>query len=144
MKSNRTKTGHPSVDIRFNCPRCGQHLSVEERGAGMLVNCPSCKGQIQIPLGTAPEAPNISVPATPMVFHVAREGAEIGQFSEEQFRHNIRVGKIKPGDHYWTEGMDDWRSVSEYPSLPSPSGPPPLPPVPQVPKKKQRTERFFL
>jgi transcription elongation factor Elf1 len=112
-----------SMDIRFNCPRCGQHLSVEKRGAGMLVNCPSCNGQIQIPLGTAPQAPNVSVPATPMVFYVAREGAEIGQFSEEEFRHNIRMGNIKPEDDYWTQGMDDWRSVSEYRSLPSPSGP---------------------
>jgi hypothetical protein len=111
----------------------------------MLVNCPSCKGQIQIPLGTAPPAPNVSVPSTPKVFYVARQGAEIGQFSVEEFRHNVRVGKIKPGDHYWTEGMDDWRLVSEYRSLPSPSGPPPLPPLAQAPKKKpQRTERFFL
>jgi hypothetical protein len=43
------------MDIRFNCPHCGQHLSVEERGAGMIVNCPSCKEQIEIPHGTAPE-----------------------------------------------------------------------------------------
>ncbi len=40
---------HPNADIRFNCPRCGQHLCVEERGAGMAVNCPSCNEQIEIP-----------------------------------------------------------------------------------------------
>jgi hypothetical protein len=38
-----------SADIRFNCPHCGQHLSVEAAGAGMTVNCPSCKEQIEIP-----------------------------------------------------------------------------------------------
>ena len=42
-----------STDIRFNCPVCGQHLSVEERGAGMTVNCPGCNGQIEIPHTTA-------------------------------------------------------------------------------------------
>jgi hypothetical protein len=52
------------MDIRFNCPRCGQHISVEERGAGMLVNCPDCKGEIEIPRGTAPQLPKVSVPAT--------------------------------------------------------------------------------
>ena len=26
-------------DLRFECPNCGQHLAVEERGAGMTVNC---------------------------------------------------------------------------------------------------------
>src|SRR5262249_27988094 len=37
------------MDIRFSCPRCDQSLSVEERGAGMLVNCPNCNEQIEIP-----------------------------------------------------------------------------------------------
>jgi hypothetical protein len=39
----------PSTDIRFNCPRCGQHLAVEQRGAGIAVGCPSCNEQIEIP-----------------------------------------------------------------------------------------------
>jgi DNA-directed RNA polymerase subunit RPC12/RpoP len=39
----------PSTDIRFNCPRCGQHLAVEQKGAGTAVNCPSCNEQIEIP-----------------------------------------------------------------------------------------------
>jgi transcription elongation factor Elf1 len=43
----------PNADIRFNCPVCGQQLSVEERGAGMKVNCPSCNEQIEIPHTTA-------------------------------------------------------------------------------------------
>jgi hypothetical protein len=76
-----------------------------------------------------------------MIFRVAREGAEIGQFSEEEFRDKIFTGNIKPGDHYWTEGMEDWHLVSDYRGLPSPSGPPTLPPLPRMPeKKKARTE----
>jgi hypothetical protein len=39
----------PTTDIRFNCPGCGQHLCVEEKGAGVTVNCPSCNEQIEIP-----------------------------------------------------------------------------------------------
>ena len=52
------------MDIRFDCPRCGQSLSVEEEGAGMAVNCPSCNEQIKIPRGTAqpPPAPRPSIP----------------------------------------------------------------------------------
>ena len=52
------------MDIRFNCPRCGQHLTVEKQGAGMLVNCPSCNEQIKIPPDTAPQA-NVSISTTP-------------------------------------------------------------------------------
>jgi hypothetical protein len=42
------------MDIQFNCPRCNQNPSVEASGAGMLVNCPSCKEQIEVPRSTAP------------------------------------------------------------------------------------------
>ena len=38
------------MDIRFNCPRCSQNLSVDESGAGMTVSCPNCKEQIEIPV----------------------------------------------------------------------------------------------
>ena len=47
----------PSADIRFSCPRCGQHLSVEHRGAGSAVNCPSCNEQIEIPHGNTRPPP---------------------------------------------------------------------------------------
>jgi len=41
------------MDIRFNCPHCGQHLCVEDKGAGMTVNCPGCNEHIEIPRATA-------------------------------------------------------------------------------------------
>ena len=53
------------MDIVFNCPRCGRHLSVEERGAGLLVNCPSCKEQIEVPRSTGSQPPQVPVSATP-------------------------------------------------------------------------------
>ncbi len=76
-----------------------------------------------------------------MIVHVARDGAEVGQFSEQEFRDKIFSGEIQPDNHYWTEGMDDWQLVSEYRSSPSLPGPPTLPPLPRVAeKKKRRTE----
>ena len=42
-----------SVDITFDCPRCGQRLAVEQRGAGISVSCPSCDEQIEIPRSSA-------------------------------------------------------------------------------------------
>jgi len=53
------------MDIVFDCPRCGQHLSVEERGAGILVNCPGCQEQIEIPRSTGSQPPKVPVRATP-------------------------------------------------------------------------------
>jgi membrane protein YdbS with pleckstrin-like domain/DNA-directed RNA polymerase subunit RPC12/RpoP len=45
------------MDMRFNCPRCGQHLSVDESGAGMTVSCPNCSEHIEIPRRKAPPPP---------------------------------------------------------------------------------------
>jgi hypothetical protein len=46
-----------AADIRFNCPHCDQHLSVERRGAGSAVNCPNCNEQIDIPQGSTRPPP---------------------------------------------------------------------------------------
>jgi cell division protein FtsB len=36
-------------DIVFVCPLCHKSLSVDEKGAGLVVDCPECKGKIRIP-----------------------------------------------------------------------------------------------
>src|SRR5439155_8067269 len=84
------------MDIRFNCPRCGQNLSVEEKGAGMMVNCPNCKGQIEIPRGTTPPpSPKLSVSAerqTPQSssrLEVSKPGQ--AELSERKASHTVTV-----------------------------------------------------
>jgi predicted Zn finger-like uncharacterized protein len=52
------------MDISFNCPHCDQRLAVDESGAGMTVNCPTCNERINIPRGTAPQPPPLSIPTT--------------------------------------------------------------------------------
>src|SRR5947207_14918988 len=48
-----------------------------------------------------------------MRFHVAREGAVMGEFEEQIFRNKVFSGEIGPNDFYWT-GFADWRPVSEF------------------------------
>src|SRR6266566_5182481 len=76
-----------------------------------------------------PSAPAFTTATANMIFHVGRDGTELGQFSEQQFREKIFAGEIRPYDHYWTQGMDDWQLVSEYHASPSSPGPPSLPPL---------------
>lgn len=40
-------------ELKFNCPRCGQHLSGDESYAGMEIVCPACGNQVIVP-GAAP------------------------------------------------------------------------------------------
>jgi DNA-directed RNA polymerase subunit RPC12/RpoP len=37
------------MDVKFNCPRCDQKLSVDEKQAGATVECPTCKYQVKVP-----------------------------------------------------------------------------------------------
>jgi GYF domain 2 len=49
-----------------------------------------------------------------MRFHVARDGAMLGEFEEQTFRNKVFSGEITPTDFYWRAGFDDWRPVSEF------------------------------
>ena len=56
----------------------------------------------------------ISYHAKLMIVHVARAGEVIGQFDEPTFQEKIFSGEIRPEDHYWVEGLADWKAVSQY------------------------------
>ena len=49
-----------------------------------------------------------------MRFHVAREGAVMGDFEEQIFRNKVFSGEIRPNDLYWIPGFHHWRPVSEF------------------------------
>ncbi len=49
-----------------------------------------------------------------MNVHVSRDGKLIGEFSEEDFRKNVRVGVFVPSDHYFCQGFKDWKSVADF------------------------------
>lgn len=36
-------------DIKFECPKCGQHIATEEEYAGMSAQCPTCSCSLTIP-----------------------------------------------------------------------------------------------
>jgi len=49
-----------------------------------------------------------------MRFHVARDGAVMGEFEEQIFRNKVFSGEILPSDLYWIPGFNHWRPVSEF------------------------------
>ena len=50
------------MEIIFDCPHCGQELSVDSAGAGAEIKCPTCAETITIPAESTKPAP-----ATPPV-----------------------------------------------------------------------------
>ena len=51
------------MDITFNCNKCGQHIAIDEAGAGISIQCPKCATTLTVPSKTVsntPPAPRVS------------------------------------------------------------------------------------
>ena len=46
--SDAAETLNPH-DIVFECPICGKSMAIDPRGAGLLVTCPECSSEVQVP-----------------------------------------------------------------------------------------------
>ena len=47
--SEKSKVRTPAQDIVFDCPHCNKSLSIDPRGAGLMIVCPDCEQQVQVP-----------------------------------------------------------------------------------------------
>ncbi len=47
------------------------------------------------------------------LWYVYTEDKEIGPIKEVELRHRILTGNLKPNNHAFTEGMGDWKSLSD-------------------------------
>jgi hypothetical protein len=52
-------------DFKFACPLCDQHIKCDERLGGQQIKCPSCGGDILIPLPQSPAAAPPPPPPSP-------------------------------------------------------------------------------
>ncbi len=48
-EENQTAEGS-AADIVFDCPHCGKSLEIDARGAGMMITCPDCNNEVQVPV----------------------------------------------------------------------------------------------
>ena len=40
----------PETDIAFECPHCGKSLSIDQRGAGLVIRCTQCGEPVTVPI----------------------------------------------------------------------------------------------
>jgi len=52
------------MDISFSCQACGQHLVIDAAGAGLVIECPNCGKDVNIPKLPDPQ-PNSESPPSP-------------------------------------------------------------------------------
>jgi len=68
-----------AVDLNFDCPLCGKNISIDSRGAGLMITCPDCQREIQVPVPVAEDedaAPAVVEEADPRVQALQSELAE--------------------------------------------------------------------
>lgn len=46
-----------------------------------------------------------------MKYRVARNGSELGEFSEDEIKSGLSSGNFLPGDLGWREGMQEWKGL---------------------------------
>lgn len=49
----------------------------------------------------------------PLQVRVSRDGKEIGTYQVDEALRLLASGVLKPTDHYWSEGMTTWASLSQ-------------------------------
>jgi DNA-directed RNA polymerase subunit RPC12/RpoP len=54
------------MDIYFFCGSCGQHMVIDDAGAGLVIQCPRCRGEVTVPGAIEPKpAPSPQPDGTP-------------------------------------------------------------------------------
>lgn len=52
----------PATDIVFECPYCGKSLSIDQRGAGLVIACTACQQMVTVPIPEGMELSDIDLP----------------------------------------------------------------------------------
>jgi len=112
------------MDIRFDCPRCGQNLAVEKKGARVIVDCPNCKEQIEIPRASTaspPQPPSASVVTTRQIalptapelrYWLGREGNVRAPYTFEILLVMWARKELRLTDRLCVQSTESWTEVA--------------------------------
>jgi len=64
-----------------------------------------------------------------MQIHIAKNGQQLGPYTEEQLGELLQTGQVSYDDLAWTEGMADWQLLRTICAPPQGTPPPPPPPT---------------
>jgi hypothetical protein len=101
---HRTQLEILPMDLRFECPRCGQHLSATRSQIGVTAPCPNCNAAVTVPkTSTLPHAPPTS-PQTKLRKKKRYETTVI--LTEHSAAVPAKTKKLKK----WTDDLTDARN----------------------------------
>jgi hypothetical protein len=97
----------------------------------------------------------ITQPPTEIIISIVRDGAEIGDWPEDQVRDHFQNGQLVSTDLYWHEGMAEWKPLRDLVKPPLPAAPsalathrnipmsqPVLPPLPVIARETNQSPQI--
>ncbi|HUJ12100.1 MAG TPA: hypothetical protein VL171_18995 [Verrucomicrobiae bacterium] len=61
------------MDIEFSCKKCGQHLVIDEAGAGLSIQCPTCGVKLDVPKPALPSPTPNAMPRSRDLYNESRD-----------------------------------------------------------------------
>ena len=122
-------------DLKFNCLHCNQSLEAPPEMVGTVINCPACKGQIQLPKSEppplTPQQSSIRKPKPPAdegqtQWYYNLKGKRIGSINDDTLKQLIADGTLNNETLVWEKNFDNWIPVGQTAFRQVVMTPPPL------------------
>ena len=84
----------PATDIVFECPYCGKSLSIDQRGAGLVIACTACQQMVTVPIPEGMELSDIDLPPEEQETQLSNMRVMLGQAQKkiaELTEENMRL-----------------------------------------------------
>ncbi|MBO7299355.1 MAG: hypothetical protein J6V41_06065 [Kiritimatiellae bacterium] len=73
----------PESDIQFDCPHCNKHLSIDPRGAGLVIVCPDCEKHVSVPIPEGLDIEDIDATPEELSFRLRTSKATISKLQQQ-------------------------------------------------------------
>ena len=73
----------PESDIQFDCPHCNKHLSIDPRGAGLVIVCPDCEKHVSVPIPEGLEIEDIDATPEELSFRLRTSKTTITKLQQQ-------------------------------------------------------------
>jgi len=127
------------MDIQFSCSKCGQHIAIDESGAGVQVQCPKCGQNLIVPASS----PKVTIPPPPppanpppkdqagtknqiSSWYYSLDGKRIGPVTDDCMKRLLVNGTLSNETLVWREGFENWLPIGQTVLKQIVKTPPPL------------------
>jgi hypothetical protein len=97
----------------ISCPHCGRTLKITSDLLNKRITCSACKKKINLVSGPPKPKGPPPVPDSARPWHLHVLGRNVGPYTADTVREQLKAGKISPDTLAWKDGQEDWLPVGE-------------------------------